>query len=64
MPDKNNSKKEHTWRYTTDRIEPLTALLNIRVTEKQREQIKKNPGWQELLRNSIDDIITNNSDCT
>lgn len=48
MPDKNNYKKERPWRYTTDRIEPLTAILNIRVSEKQREQIKKIPAGKNF----------------
>ena len=61
---KNKFEKENPWRYTTNRKEPLKAPLTIRLTEKQREQIKKVPGWQELLRNYIDKLIEENVDCT
>ncbi|MEM7578918.1 MAG: hypothetical protein AAF316_03535 [Cyanobacteria bacterium P01_A01_bin.80] len=64
MAGRNKFRKDNSWRYTTDRQEPLTALLNLRITEKQKEQIKKVPNWQELLRDSIDTIIQNNIDCT
>ena len=64
MAEKNKFKKGHPWRYTTDREEPLTALLNLRITEKQKEKIKKVPGWQGLLRDCIDKIIEANIDCT
>ncbi len=61
---KGRFKNDHPWRYTTDREEPLTALLNLRITEKQKEKLKKVSNWQELLRNSIDKIIEENIDCT
>ena len=64
MADRNKFKKENSWRYTTDREEPLTSLLNLRITGKQKEQLKKVPAWQELLRNCIDKIIEENINCT
>ena len=61
---KGKFENENPWRYKTDRDEPITALLNVRITEKQKEKLKKVPNWQELVRNSIDKIIEENIDCT
>lgn len=50
-------QKGHKLGFTTNRAEPLTSLVNLRVSEAQKEKIKTIPNWQEKLRKSIDHII-------
>ncbi|NJM99949.1 MAG: hypothetical protein HC800_24925 [Phormidesmis sp. RL_2_1] len=39
--------------FTTDRPEPLTARLQLRVTERMKQQVTSIPNWQELIRDAI-----------
>lgn len=60
MGKRHEFEKENPWRFKAQGDEPLIAPLTIRLTEKQREKIKKVPGWQGLLRDYIDKIIESN----
>lgn len=57
-------KKDNQWQFKRMGEKPLNSPLTIRLTEEQREQIKKLPGWQGLLRDYIDELIKNNVDGT
>lgn len=39
--------------FTTDRVHPLVARLQLRISEPMMEQIKEIPDWQEWVRESI-----------
>ncbi|MEM1393910.1 MAG: hypothetical protein AAGG00_11590 [Cyanobacteria bacterium P01_H01_bin.150] len=60
MANRNKFDKENPWRFKASGDKPLNSPLTIRLTEEQREQIKKIPGWQGLLREYIDKLITDN----
>ncbi len=49
-------KKGHKLGFTTDRSEPLTCIVNLRVTQFQKNKLKNVPNWQERLRKYIDDL--------
>ncbi len=49
-------KKGHKLGFTTDRSEPLTSIVNLRVTQSQKNKLKNVPNWQERLREYIDDL--------
>ena len=50
MANRNPSPKT---RFTTDRPEPLTAKLSMRVTDSMLTEIKQNENWQEFVRQAI-----------
>ena len=39
--------------FTTDRAEPLTAKLSMRVTDSMLTKLKEQDNWQELVRQAI-----------
>ncbi len=39
--------------FTTDRAEPLTAKLSMRVTNSMLAKLKQQDNWQELVRQAI-----------
>ncbi len=39
--------------FKTDRAEPLTAKLSMRVTDSMLAQLKERENWQELVREAI-----------
>ncbi|MGB7414332.1 MAG: hypothetical protein WA902_09005 [Thermosynechococcaceae cyanobacterium] len=43
--------------FKTDRPEPLTARLQLRVTERMKQQITAVPNWQELIREAISEKL-------
>lgn len=43
-------------RFSTDREEPCTALLAIRIPPSQKAKLKKMEGWQEKIRDFIDEL--------
>lgn len=55
MPKK--FQKGHKLGFTTDRPEPLTSILNLRVSESQKNKLKLMDNWQERLRECIDILI-------
>ncbi|MDJ0616912.1 MAG: hypothetical protein QNJ63_09230 [Calothrix sp. MO_192.B10] len=57
-------KKENPWRWKPVGEQPLDSPLTIRLTKEKKEQIKKVPGWQGLLRAYIDELIKSNIDGT
>lgn len=57
MPKK--FQKGHKLGFTTNRTEPLTDIVNLRVSQSQKEKIKIIPNWQERLRKYIDILINN-----
>lgn len=57
MPKK--FQKGHKLGFTTSRTEPLTDIVNLRVSKSQKEKIKTIPNWQERLRKYIDILINN-----
>ncbi|MEO1373933.1 MAG: hypothetical protein AAFW70_06365 [Cyanobacteria bacterium J06635_10] len=60
MPKK--FQKGHKLGFTTDRTEPLTDIVNLRVSKSQKAKLKTIPDWQERLRECIDTLI-NDFDC-
>lgn len=50
-------QKGHKLGFTTDRSEPLVAIVNLRVSESQKTKLKTIPNWQERLRECIDILI-------
>ena len=62
--ERNKFEKDNLWRYKAAGDEPLNSPLTIRLTKKQKEQIKKVPNWQGILRDYIDELIKDNIDCT
>lgn len=64
MSKRHQFEKGHPWRFKAEGEHPLNSPLTIRLTENQKEQIKKVPNWQGLLRDYIDELIENNIDCT
>lgn len=59
MPKK--FQKGHKLGFTTDRVEPLTDIINLRVAKSQKDKLKAIPDWQERLRECIH-ILVNNVD--
>ena len=57
MPKK--FQKGHKLGFTTDRPEPLTSIVNLRVSESQKNKLKLIDNWQERLRECIDTLIHN-----
>lgn len=47
--------------FTTDRPEPLTARLQLRVTERMKQQVTAIPNWQELIRDCISEKLEESS---
>ena len=39
--------------FKTDRVEPLTAKLSMRVTNSMLAKLKEQENWQELVREAI-----------
>jgi hypothetical protein len=62
--EKNKFKRNNPWRFKAEGEHSLNSPLTIRLTENQKEQIKKVPNWQGLLRDCINKLIENNIDCT
>ncbi len=54
-------KKGHKLGFTTDRSEPLIAIVNLRVSQSQKNKLKNVPNWQERLREYID-VLNNDVD--
>ncbi|MEO1378440.1 MAG: hypothetical protein AAFW70_30075 [Cyanobacteria bacterium J06635_10] len=42
--------------FTTDRKQPLTAQVAIRLTPQVKEKLKNIPDWQSLVRGYIETI--------
>lgn len=57
MKNSGHFKKGHKKGFTTDRDEPLTGIVNLRVSQSQKEKLKNVPDWQERLRECIDTLI-------
>ena len=43
--------------FTTNRKQPLTAQVAIRLTPQVKEKLKNIPDWQSLVRGYIDTIV-------
>ena len=50
MANRNPSPKT---RFKTDRPEPLTAKLSMRVTDSMLTEIKQKENWQEFVRQTL-----------
>ncbi len=50
MPNYEKKPRLKKYRFTTDRSEPLTAKLTLRITESMNEKIKAIPNHPELIR--------------
>ena len=55
-------EKNNKFGFTTERKEPLSKTATIRLTEKQKEILKKTPDWQERLRKCIDSFCKDECD--
>jgi len=56
-PGGNPGLKKHS--FTTDREEPCTALLQIRVAPSLLAKLKAQDGWQEIARQAIAAALKN-----
>ncbi len=45
-------------RFTTDREEPLTSLIQVKAPASLAAELKAIPGWQEFLRKTIRKAIS------
>ncbi|MGF1675618.1 MAG: hypothetical protein ACFCUV_18325 [Rivularia sp. (in: cyanobacteria)] len=43
--------------FTTNRKQPLSAQVAIRLSQQAKEKLKNIPEWQNQIRNFIEDII-------
>ncbi len=50
-PGGNPNIKEHG--FTTDRQEPLTSQLALKVSASMKRRLKEKENWQELVREAI-----------
>ncbi|MEM7578777.1 MAG: hypothetical protein AAF316_02815 [Cyanobacteria bacterium P01_A01_bin.80] len=46
--------------FTTDRKQPLTAQVAIRLTPQVKEKLKNIPNWQNQVREIIEAIVRKN----
>lgn len=51
--------KGHKEGFTTDRLEPLTAQIGIRLTEREKQALTGISGWKKRLREYIQIMIEN-----
>ena len=54
-----NLHKDESGKFTTNRDEPLTANLNIRVSPSMRDKVKAIPNYPEKLREVIQQWLEN-----
>ncbi|RUS97396.1 hypothetical protein DSM106972_084990 [Dulcicalothrix desertica PCC 7102] len=54
-----NLYKDESGKFTTNRDEPLTANLNIRVSPSMRDKVKAIPNYPEKLREVIQQWLEN-----
>ncbi|MGB6294964.1 MAG: hypothetical protein WBF90_02120 [Rivularia sp. (in: cyanobacteria)] len=47
--------------FTTDRVEPLTAQIGIRLTEGEKQALTNIPNWKRRLRGFIQNMIEDDS---
>lgn len=40
-------------RYTTNRNEPLTSSLSMKISASMKQRLKEQENWQELVREAI-----------
>ncbi|MDJ0726623.1 MAG: hypothetical protein QNJ38_16065 [Prochloraceae cyanobacterium] len=50
-PGGNPNIKKHGFK--TDRVEPLTTQLALKVSASMKKQLKEKENWQEFVRNAI-----------
>ena len=48
-----NTNPSPQTRFTTDRKEPLTAKLSMRITDSMLAEIKQKENWQEFVRQTL-----------
>jgi hypothetical protein len=53
-PGGNPKINQNPQTFSTDRKEPLTALVQLRVSERMKAELKAIPDWQEFVRNLIE----------
>lgn len=49
--------KGHKEGFTTDRTNPLTAQIAIRLTPQVKEKLKNIPNWKNQIRDYIHEMI-------
>ena len=49
--------KGHKEGFTTNRTQPLTAQVAIRLTPQVKEKLKNIPNWQNQVRGFIETIV-------
>ena len=58
MPNPNPSPKT---RFQTNRREPLTAKLSMRVSDSMLAEIKKRDNWQDFVRQTLQKALETES---
>lgn len=48
--------------FKTDRPEPLTAKLSMRVTDSLLAKLKEKENWQEFVRETLESALTETED--
>jgi hypothetical protein len=46
--------------FKTDKPVPCYAQISLRITQEQKDKLYAIPGWTDLLRQKIDEIIATN----
>ncbi len=54
--------KGHKEGFTTDRTNPLTAQIAIRLTPQVKEKLKNIPNWKNQIRDYIHEMIKDDSE--
>ena len=54
-----NKDKAKETQFTTDRKEPCTASLNVRVPPSLLNKIKEQENWQEFVRKTLLESVDN-----
>ncbi|GJD18019.1 hypothetical protein RIVM261_029750 [Rivularia sp. IAM M-261] len=53
-------QKENKYGFTTEKEQPLTASVSLRVDKEMATKLKSIPGWQLHLRDAISKLIEKN----
>jgi len=56
-PGGNPNIKDNPHTFKTDRDEPLTEKLSMRITPSMLAELKQHENWQELVRQAISEAL-------
>ncbi|RUT02839.1 hypothetical protein DSM106972_057590 [Dulcicalothrix desertica PCC 7102] len=50
-------QKDNKYGFTTEKEQPLTASVSLRVDKELATKLKSIPGWQDKARNALNELI-------